>query len=170
MATPSIKQIAIGDLEQEIKLTRKVLERLPEEHYAWKPHEKSMSLAALGSHVANLLYWQTMTLQLDGLDLAGLPPQPAPPTSQAELLDKFDRNAAVLRETLAATDDAAFGEPWTLRSGDHVHFTLPRAAVMRSMGISHMIHHRAQLTVYLRLLDEPVPAVYGPSADERGMM
>ena len=159
-------QLATGDLERELATTRRMLERVPDEHFAWKPHERSMSLGTLAAHLANLLWWQTVTIQQDGLDFAEPQPPRTVPENRAALLQDFDEKAAVLRETLAQTDAAALARPWTLRRGDHVIFTLPKAAVLRSFGISHMVHHRGQLSVYLRLLDVPVPPSYGPTADE----
>ncbi len=162
-------QLATGDLEHEIATTRRMLERVPEEHLAWKPHEKSMSLGALASHIANLLWWQTLMLEHDEFDMAAPQPTVTAPESRAALLQEFDEKVAVLREALAQTDEAALARPWTLRRGDHVIFIQPKIAVLRGFGISHMVHHRGQLSVYLRLLDVPVPPSYGPTADEQGM-
>ena len=167
-ATPalSLMQLATGDLEQELATTRRMLERLPDEHLAWKPHEKSMSLGALAAHLTNLLFWQTMTLEHDAFDVAAPQPSRDAPESREALLREFDEKAAVLREALAQTDEAALARPWSLKRGDHVLFTQPKAAILRTFGISHMVHHRGQLSVYLRLLDVPVPPSYGPTADE----
>jgi uncharacterized damage-inducible protein DinB len=162
----SCKDIAFGDLERELETTRRVLERLPEAHYAWKPHVKSMSLGDLAAHVANLLTWQSSILQTDEFDLGAPPPPIRGPANREELLRRFEENAAAVRRALEQTDDAALVRPWTLRHGAQVLFTWPKATVMRVMGLSHLLHHRGQLCVYLRLLDVPVPAVYGPSADE----
>ncbi len=162
-------QLATGDLEHELATTRRMLERVPDEHFAWKPHEKSMSLGALAGHIANLLWWQTTTLEQDEFDMAAPRPPQTVPESREAVLQEFDERAAVLREALAQTDEAALARPWTLRSGDHVVFTQPKAAIMRGFGISHMVHHRGQLSVYLRLLDVPVPPSYGPTADEQGL-
>ena len=159
-------QLATGDLERELAITRRMLERVPEEHLAWKPHEKSMSLGTLAAHLANLLWWQTTTLERDEFDVAAPQPPRTAPESREALLQAFDEKAAVLREALARTDEAALASPWTLRRGDHIIFTMPKAAVLRSFGISHIVHHRGQLSVYLRLLDVPVPPSYGPTADE----
>jgi uncharacterized damage-inducible protein DinB len=168
-ARPSLTQVALGDLEQELATTRRVLERIPEAHLSWKPHEKSMSLGALASHTANLLHWQTTILRQDEFDLASAPPpSPAAPASRDEILRAFDENASAVKDALGEADEAGLGRAWTLRRGAQVLLSRPRAAVLRSMGISHMIHHRAQLCVYLRLLNVPVPSVYGPSADEGG--
>jgi uncharacterized damage-inducible protein DinB len=164
-AAPSIVRIAYPDLEPELATTRRVLERVPEEHLNWKPHDKSFSLGALAAHTANLLSWVHTVLSQDELDLAGSGRQELP-TSRADILKLFDDGAARLREAMAGASDAAYSQTWTLRMGDHVIMQMPRAAVIRSVGINHMIHHRAQLGVYLRLLDVPVPGMYGPSADE----
>lgn len=167
-ASLTLKQAALGDLGAELASTRRVLERLPEEHFTWKPHEKSMSLGALGYHVANLLSWQNAILASDTFDLASAPPpRTTLPESLDEILRVFDENAAAFTRAFDELDDAALAADWTLRHGSHVIHTQPRAMALRNMGISHMIHHRAQLGVYLRLLDVPVPPVYGPTADER---
>lgn len=163
----TIKQAAIGDAEDELAGTRRLLERVPEEHFDWRPHPRSRSLRELATHVATLPRLQATVLLQDGLDIAApRPPSPEPHTS-AELLDIFDGSAAMLRDALVATDDAALMQTWTLRNGDEVRFSMPKIAAIRRMGLSHMIHHRAQLTVYLRLLEVPVPGLYGPSADEK---
>lgn len=168
MSTPtqtSSKDWAFADLETEIASTRRVLERVPDEHLGWKPHEKSFSLGALATHVANLLHWQVITITQDEFDLAG-GPRMAAAENREELLRTFDENRAALKSAFHAADDASLDAPWTLRMGEQVMFTMPRRQVLRSMGMNHLVHHRAQLTVYLRLLDVPVPGLYGPSADE----
>ncbi|HEV2129829.1 MAG TPA: DinB family protein [Longimicrobiaceae bacterium] len=164
----SPRQLAFGDLEHELASTRRVLERVPEEHFSWKPHEKSWSLGQLSLHLANLLFWQITVLRQDEFDLATTPPSAAAgPANGEELLRTWDDNVAALQQALASTDDTAFGQPWTLRRGAQVIMRQPRGAVLRGVGISHLIHHRGQLTVYLRLLNVPVPGLYGPSADEQ---
>lgn len=169
-ASPALKQVAFGDLEHELTTTRRVLERVPDERLSWKPHEKSWTFGKLALHLANLLFWQISILRHDEFDLASLPASSqAKPASRDQILQTFDRNAVELREALDEAGDAALMEPWTLRRGDQIIFTQPRAAVLRGMGISHLVHHRGQLGVYLRLLDVPVPATYGPSADEGGV-
>lgn len=160
------RQAALGDIEQELKMTRRMLDRVPEAHFAWRPHEKSMSLGELAAHLANVLWWQTAALQEDGFDLANGPRTRSAPESHASLMHKFDENAADLREAMAAADAESLSAPWTLSNGERTYFTLPRAAVLRTYGISHLVHHRGQLSVYLRLLDVPVPPTYGPTADE----
>ena len=155
----------LPEFDQEMANTRKVLERVPDEQLDFKPHEKSFSLLELSSHVTNLLTWTRVTLTTTELDL-DQPWERELPRSRAELLAEFDANAANAREALAAASAEDMKVDWTLKSGDQVWFTEPRGAVFRSFVLSHLIHHRAQLIVYLRLLDVPVPGMYGPSADE----
>lgn len=166
-AAPSLKQLGLGDMEQEIATTRRVLERVPEEHLGWKPHERSMALGGLALHVANLLFWQLAILQDDEYDLAAAPPPLAPPASREEILAAFDGHVARVRAALAGVDDATLARPWTLRHGEQVMVRQPKLVAMRTWALSHSAHHRGQLTVYLRLLDVPVPPIYGPTADER---
>jgi len=167
MTGKSLAALALGDFAHEMKTTRAVLARLPGDQLGWKPHAKSMSLGELATHVTNILRWGVMTLKQDGYDLAAGSPSPSVPASVGELLERFDGLLADTGSALAEADDATLQGSWTLRHGDHQIFSRPRVGVFRSFVISHMVHHRAQLTVYLRLLDEPVPAVYGASADEQ---
>lgn len=165
----SIAASMLPELDIELKNTRKVLERLPDESFGWKPHARSMSLLHLSSHVVNMLAWGTMTVQTDSFDVApvGQEPMKSPEHSgRAAALEAFDRNAAEFRSALAAVEDGEMMQTWSLLAGGEVIFAMPRVAALRSMILNHLIHHRAQLTVYLRLLDKPVPALYGPSADE----
>jgi uncharacterized damage-inducible protein DinB len=158
------------DLENELALTRKVLERLPEKQFDFQPHEKSMSLGRLAAHTANLANWITMSIEMDELDLAKFPPPDRNgPESSAALLAAFDQSSTKARAAFAKFDDASLDQIWTLRMGERVLKQFPRRIVLRTMCLSHMIHHRAQLLTYLRILDEKVPSVYGPSADEPGM-
>lgn len=165
--TASAKQIAYPDLEAELANTRRVLERVPMEQAAWRPHEKSFPLGSLATHVARLSYWGTLTTQGDEFDLASTPIPSKPAASREELLALFDETSAAFRQALAEVPDEALSREWTLRMGDHVIFKLPKGTVLRTSVISHIIHHRAQLTVYLRMLNVPVPGLYGPSADEQ---
>ena len=160
--------LAFGDLENELATTRRVLERLPEDRFDWKPHEKSFSLRTLAFHVVNLLFWQKIALSESGFDLAASPPpeQGGNLPGKEDLLKKFDENLEELRSVVAGVSEENLGESWTLKHGDHEIFTSTRADVLRQFGISHMVHHRGQLSVYLRLMDIPVPQVYGPTADE----
>ncbi|HTU25604.1 MAG TPA: DinB family protein [Pirellulales bacterium] len=162
----SPKQIAFSDLERELAVTRQVLERLPGEHYGWQPHAKSMTLGRLGLHVADLPGWMLATIGQDELDAANAPRPPAELSSRPQLLERFDANVAQLREAVAGFDVAKLGGPWTMRSGEQVIVTRPRLHVYRVWCLNHMVHHRAQLCLYLRLLDVPVPTVYFNTADD----
>lgn len=170
--TPELKMaqltdLPLADVEQELATTRRVLERIPDEHFGWKPHEKSMTLGELARHLVNVTSLQVAVLVEDGIDFASAPPPSVVAESRSALLDEFDASAAALRNALQSVDDAALERDWTLRSGSQVIFTRPRLVVLRSFGLSHLAHHRGQLTVYLRMLDVPLPPVYGPTADER---
>lgn len=161
-----INQALLAEWDHEMAGTRKVLANVPDGKHDWSPHAKSWTAGKLGTHVATMGMWAYLTCTQDSFDLAGSPKAPEP-TSTADLLRYHDEWAAKGRAAIAATDDAAMMQPWSLRMGDHVIFTMPRVAVLRSFVFSHMIHHRGQLTVYLRLLDVPVPGLFGPSADEK---
>ncbi len=162
----SLAENLIPELDYEMAGTRKTLERVPLERYDWAPHPKSFSLGRLANHLAGLLRWGSIAMETSEYDFAsGRYPASDHRTREA-LLAGFDANLAATRAAIAGAPDAAFFVPWTLRNGDHVIFTLPRIAVLRSMVLNHNVHHRGQLTVYLRLLDVPVPGLYGPSADE----
>jgi uncharacterized damage-inducible protein DinB len=165
----SIAQTLLPEWESEMKATRRILERVPEAEAAWKPHPKSASLGELAHHISNIPHWMTVALKQTELDLAP-PGGPAydPPTyqSMAEALADFDRNVKQGREAIAAASDADFAVTWTLKLGGKKIFASPRADVARSFVLSHLIHHRGQMTVYLRLKDVPLPSVYGPTADE----
>jgi uncharacterized damage-inducible protein DinB len=163
---PSTKEFAFGDLERELKVTRKVLERLPEKDFGWKPHEKSMSLGRLAMHVATLPQWMLTTLTQDELDFANPPQIRTEPKDHADLLQEFDKHVAAVKAATAHIDDKALQKPWTLRQGEKVLHSSSKATIMRVWCLNHMIHHRAQLCLYLRLLNVPVPAVYFNSADE----
>jgi uncharacterized damage-inducible protein DinB len=168
-----LSQSLLPEFDHEMANTRRALERVPEDKFAWKPHDKSMTLGRLASHVAELAGWVEPTLQSESLDVAppGAPPyQPKIAASRTELLQQFDKNVAQARAAIAAAPDPAWMVPWTLLSGGQPMFTLPRIAVLRAMVMNHMIHHRGQLSVYLRLNNVPVPALYGPSADEQPPM
>jgi uncharacterized damage-inducible protein DinB len=161
----SILDALLPEFDHEMATTRRVLERVPEARFAWKPHEKSMSLGELAGHLANIPNWCTITLKGTSLDLATLE-RNQPPATAAALLKGFDERTATARERLAAATDPEFMVPWTLKHGDQEFFTMPRISVLRTFVMNHAIHHRGQLTVYLRLNNVPVPAVYGPTADE----
>ena len=160
----AMNETLLSEFDQEAATTRLILERVPAKDAAWKPHPKSASLGALAVHVANLPAWLSMALTSTELDLA-VTPTPAPFTTVEALLATFDSHVAGSRAALARAADADFAVPWSLRSGAQVFFTLPRAVIVRSFVLSHLIHHRAQLGVYLRLRDVPLPPCYGPTAD-----
>ena len=169
MHTASVQQNILAELDQELASTRRILERVPYAQGEYKPHPKSMSLWQLATHVVNLLAFKTMFVQIDSrdfLDPNGVKPGPTP-TSGEELLARFDEYSATLRQALSASDDEQLTRNFRLTRGEHVIFDIPKAAAVRIMGLNHSIHHRGQLSVYLRLLDIPVPGLYGPSADEK---
>jgi uncharacterized damage-inducible protein DinB len=166
-----ISQTILPEFEHEMANTRKTLERVPDDKFAWKPHEKSMTLGGLATHLANIPSWTKNTFEQDELDVAppGQPPyRLEEKKSTAEILAAFDENVASARAALEAATDENWQGKWSLLMGGKTIFTLPRTAVMRGFVLNHLIHHRAQLGVYLRLLDVPVPSIYGPSADEAG--
>ena len=164
----SIAQSLLGEFDMEMASTRRTLERLPEDKLEWKPDPKSMSMGRLAAHVAEMTSWAAMTMTTDELDFAASPYTPAVAKSREHVLQIADENAKAAREAIEASSDEDFMKPWTLRSGDQVFFTLPKIAVIRGMVMNHTIHHRGQLTVYYRMNGVPVPALYGPSADEPG--
>ena len=164
-----ISQTILPEFDHEMANTRKTLERVPEEKFDWKPHEKSTTLGGLATHLATIPMWTANTFDRDELDLApegGPPPRMEQIKTRAELLEWFDRNVASARAALESAGDENWQGMWSLLAGGRKIFTLPRTAVVRGFIMSHSIHHRAQLGVYLRLLDVPVPSIYGPSADE----
>ena len=165
----SLSEALLTEFDNEAKKTRKTLERVPEDKFSWKPHMKSMELGRLSTHLAEIPSWILHAFESDSLDLnppGGRTYQPPKISTQKELLDLFDKNVASGRARLAGATDEQFRQPWSLLNGGRTVFTIPRVAVLREMVMNHMIHHRAQLGVYLRLNDVPVPATYGPSADE----
>jgi uncharacterized damage-inducible protein DinB len=165
----NISSALIAELKQEGATTRKVLERIPPDKFDFKPHEKSYSMKTLAVHVAEMFGWTPPTLLQPELDFAKMDYKPADPKTTEELVELLEKNLNEALDALAATPDEAFGDDWSLRNGEQIYFTMPRAAVMRGMVINHIVHHRGQLSVYLRLNDIPVPAMYGPSADEGQM-
>ncbi len=164
----SIAEFLLPEIEQEAAATRRLLERVPEDQLSWKPHEKSMPLSRLATHLAELPTWGVNALKLDELDImppGGPPFVPTMLDSVSEIVELFDTNLAQMVDTIRATKEDAFSEPWTLKAGGRDIFTQSRLSVIR-MNLNHIIHHRGQLTVFLRLLDVPLPGTYGPSADD----
>jgi uncharacterized damage-inducible protein DinB len=164
-----ISQAMLPEFDMEMASTRKTLERVPEEKLAWKPHAKSWNMGGLASHLTNIPTWAVLGIEKDSIDLApgGVKQPPTPEIkTRSEMLATFDKNVASARAAIAGASDEHLFKPWSLLMNGKAVLTLPRVAVLRSFVMNHMIHHRAQLGVYLRLNDIPVPAVYGPSADE----
>jgi uncharacterized damage-inducible protein DinB len=164
----AIRDALLPEFDHEMGTTRRLLERTPEAEFGWKPHDKSFSLGQLAGHIANIPHWCDAILQNTVFDVATVGDTRAKvPDSVASLLSQFDKSVANARAGLAATGDPEMLTPWTFKRGDHVVFTLPRVAALRSFIMNHLIHHRGQFSVYLRLKNVPVPAMYGPSADEQ---
>ena len=160
-------EVLLAEYDEEMKKTRTMLERVPDDKLAWKPHDKSMTLGRLASHVADFPTWALTTVQVDTLVL-NPGDRPVPPTSRNQILNKFDKDLANARQAIAGLSEDQLATVWTLKFGDQVLFQMPRTAVLRHTVMDHLIHHRGQLSVYLRLLDVPVPGMYGASADEMG--
>jgi uncharacterized damage-inducible protein DinB len=164
-----MNQALLAEFDQEMANTRKTLERVPNEKFDWKPHQKSMPMGYLATHIATLPHWAVDTLRRDSFDIApeGGEPYKVPEAKNTkEVLAFFDESVAAARSAIAEASDEDFAKPWSLLQTGKTLLTMPRAAVLRGFVISHGIHHRAQLGVYLRLNDIPIPAIYGPSADE----
>jgi uncharacterized damage-inducible protein DinB len=156
----------LRELESELPSLRRCLERLPADKFDYQPHPKSMTLGQLATHLAQMPEWGATTINTTELDFSGGFEQPKPQTTD-ELLALFDSGAAAFREALAKASDEDFAQTWTLKGAEgKVFFAMPRTAVLRDMVMNHLAHHRGQLTVYMRMLDIPVPSIYGPSADE----
>jgi len=155
--------IPLDEFDYEMGVTRRVIERVPSERGEWKPHEKSFSLGHLTQLVASMPGWITNALREPHLDLAAMPGYSYETTEH--LLQEFDRHVLEAREALQDVTGERLGEPWTLRMGDRTLFSMAKGPVVRQ-DLSHLCHHRGQLTVYLRMLDVPVPSIYGPTADE----
>ena len=160
-----ISQAILPEFDQEMANTRKILERVPDGKADYKPHEKSMSLARLATHVAELPSWAKTTLETEVLEMQP-GTQPNIVTTRAELLALFDKGVAEARERIAATSDAEWGKNWQFKFAGQTIISMSRAEVMRITVMNHLIHHRAQLGVYLRLNEVEIPGMYGPSADE----
>jgi uncharacterized damage-inducible protein DinB len=165
-----ITDTLLPEFDQEMKGTRRVLERVPDGRMDWKPHEKSMALGRLATHLAEIPQWTVNSLTKDGLDFDPKTFKPVILGTTAEILALFDANLAKSRDVLARTSDTDFALPWSLRMMGKEMFAGTRGTTYRTFCLSHMIHHRAQLGVYLRLLGVPVPGLYGPTADDQPRM
>ena len=162
----SIAASLLPEFDHEFATLRKVLERVPEGKWDYTPHAKSMKMGRLSGHLAELGHWVNATLGADELDFAKAGYKPFVPTSSTDLIAKLDETVTSARTALAAASDANLMKPWSLRNGETIFFTMPKVAVLRTFVMNHMIHHRGQLVMYLRMLDVPIPSFYGPSADE----
>lgn len=154
------------EFDREAETTKKVIARIPDDKLSWKPHEKSMALGALAHHVATVPGWIGSTLLLEGFDFATGGAPPSAPGTTTEILAAFDKSTQTAKDAMSQLDDAKAVMPWTLSKGGATIMTMPKIALVRTILLNHTIHHRGQLSVYLRLLDIPVPSIYGPSADE----
>ncbi len=163
-----LKDGLLAEFDHEMGATRRLLERVPEADFAWKPHDKSFSLGELAGHLASIPHWVDITLEGASFDVSGGPnaARAAVPASSAELLERFDANVRKARARIDEQTDPAFFAPWTLQHDGQELFTMPKNSVLRTFILNHVIHHRGQLTVYLRLRNVPLPAIYGPTADE----
>lgn len=165
----ALSDAILPEFDYEMANTRKTLQRVPDDKFDWKPHDKSTSMGGLATHLSNIPTWAVYTIAQDSLDLApeGKPlPTAEIAKSQSDLLNVFDDNVAKARAAIAGASDADLMKSWALLKNGKQLMTLPKIAVLRSFVMNHQIHHRAQLGVYLRLNDIPVPSIYGPSADE----
>lgn len=162
----SLKEPIIAEIKQEAITTRRLIERVPEAAFAWKPHEKSMTLSRLASHVPELLGWIKTIIAQDEWDFSGGDYRPPSPSTVSQLLELFDQNVNVALALLENQTDESLLSHWRLKNGETVLLDLPRVTALRTVVMNHVIHHRGQLSVYLRLLDVPLPPIYGPTADE----
>lgn len=168
----SISASLLPEFDHEMATTRKCLERMPADKADWAPHAKSFKLGKLCMHIAEMPSWGTMAMQTTEMDMnppGGSTYKSPEYATKDGMLAVFDENVAAVRAAIAKASDAEFLVPWSLKGGGETYFTIPRVAVVRTWVLNHVIHHRGQLSVYLRLLDVPVPSIYGPSADEQGM-
>jgi uncharacterized damage-inducible protein DinB len=162
----TISEIILPEFDQEMANTRKILDCVPEAKFSWKPHEKSMTLGRLASHVAEMPHWAVFTINQEKLELTP-DMKPFNATTKAELMETLEKSSAAARDAIAGATDEHLGKIWSLIYGGQTVLEMPRAAVLRTMVLSHMIHHRGQLSVYLRLNDVAIPGMYGPSADNK---
>jgi uncharacterized damage-inducible protein DinB len=163
----AIRDALLPEFDHEMGTTRRLLERVPEDKFNWQPHAKSMTLGRLATHIAEVPQWTEPTLKEDVFDMKPGEYTPRTIPSRAELLATFDRIVASARAQIASATDAQMVATWTFKHAGQVVFTMPKAAVLRSFVMNHLIHHRGQLSVYLRLNNVSLPPIYGPSADEQ---
>ena len=159
----------LPEFDREMGLTRRVLERVPDRQFAWQPHATSMTVGRLAEHLAELAHWTVVTMNQPSIDrTTGRPAGYTPPATRTAVLDMFDSGVAGGRAALAGKADSELMAPWTLLAEGKELFTMPKATVLRTFILNHIVHHRGQMTVYLRMLGVPIPSLYGPSGDERG--
>ena len=163
----SLNQALLAEFENEMQTTRKCLAGVLTDKMSWKPHEKSMSMGRLASHIADMVGWASEIIADDVMDISP-EPQNSETRSAAELLERFDKNLAAAVAAIASASDETMFKDWTFKVDGRELMTMPRIASIRGFVLSHIVHHRGQLTVYLRLNDIPVPSIYGPSADDLG--
>ena len=157
----------LPEFDREMGLTRRTLERVPDGVFEWRPHPTSVTLGRLVEHLTEMPLWASTTIIESGIDATTQrPPDYTPPATRAAVLAQFDASYRTARGNLLNRTDAEFAAPWTLKAGGKEVFTAPKSTVMRNFVLNHMIHHRGQLMVYLRMLGVPVPSIYGPSGDE----
>ncbi len=163
----AVRDSLLPEFDQEMAATRLVLERLPEQAFGWRPHAKSYDMGGLATHLAQIPRWGTSILKHDAYDLAApgrTPPTPLP--TVADVLATFDQHAREVRTALCEMGDGQLNAPWSLKRGSHLILAMPKIAALRAFVVHHSIHHRGQMTVYLRLHDVALPPLYGPTADE----
>jgi uncharacterized damage-inducible protein DinB len=162
-----LKDAILSEFDHEMAVTRRLLERLPEAALSWRPHDRSMSLGGLATHLAQIPHWGTSILERDFYDLVHDRTAPAVEKStRAQVLETFDRHTTEVRRALLGRSDAELIAPWSLKQGGQTIMSLPRFGALRRFLLNHLVHHRGQLTVYLRLQNVPLPPIYGPTADE----
>jgi uncharacterized damage-inducible protein DinB len=157
----------LAEFAHETQTARKHLERLPDHQFDWRPHAKSFTAGRLASHMVDCIRWTASIFGADELDMDAVAYKPFGATSVADLLESFDAEVAQAKQVMASTIDTSATQPWRLKMRGKVWFEKPREVVFRDMTLSHLVHHRGQFSVYLRLLEVPVPGSYGPTADER---
>ncbi len=162
----SMIQALVAELAHEAQSTLKMLESIPSDRLSWKPHEKSMTLGRLGDHIAEIPGWADPILSMDTLDVATFPPA-TEPTATDQIVDKFNASLKTWNETTATTTDADLANGWKMVHGETELVNMPKGQVLRVWVLNHLIHHRGQLSVYLRLHDVPIPPIYGPTADHQ---
>ncbi|BDC48366.1 hypothetical protein F183_A06820 [Bryobacterales bacterium F-183] len=167
-----MQQALLAEFDHEAATTAKVLANIPADQFSWRPHEKSFTMGGLANHIVDLYTWAVATIDGDKFDmkLDGANFATSKATTVEELLANLEANRVKARASIEALKVETLGNPWSLANGGHVIFTQPKGAVLRGMVFNHLVHHRGQLSVYLRLTGAPVPSIYGPSADDKGGM